>query len=347
MSQQKPKRRIWLTWTGGSVAIAIALLWSIGLVSGGLWKLTQRWEKPTEQTKSTVLKGFAQVPNVPTGLFSYSGSPAWAPIRLSIDSTIQAERPEFRLRYIQPREKPPSSREAIEMLLDKRLTFVQSSDPLQQTDRDRAAQGNFRLKQVPVAIDSIVVVVNPSLDISGLTLEQLRSIYRGQITNWKALGGPNLKITPYSPPVNANSKLELFVENILRGQAFGSNVEVVTTSTEALRKLANNPSGIFYGYAPSIIPQCGVKPLALGRSPGEFINPYQGALVPSSDCPNRRNKINLEAIQSGKYPLTLYLYVVVKQNNDTEERAGEAYANFLLTEQGQQLLEQAGYVRIR
>lgn len=127
MSQQKQRRGIWRTLTGGSVAIAIALFWSIGLVIGGLWQLTQRLEKPTTQSKLTTPKRFAEVPNVPIGLFSYSGSPAWAPSRLSIDFIIQAEQPEqpeFCLRYIQPREKPPSSREAIEMLLDERLTFV-------------------------------------------------------------------------------------------------------------------------------------------------------------------------------------------------------------------------------
>jgi phosphate transport system substrate-binding protein len=41
------------------------------------------------------------------------------------------------------------------------------------------------------------------------------------------------------------------------------------------------------------------------------------------------------------------LFVVVKQNGQIDQQAGEAYANFLLTDQGQALIEESGFVRIR
>jgi phosphate transport system substrate-binding protein len=45
--------------------------------------------------------------------------------------------------------------------------------------------------------------------------------------------------------------------------------------------------------------------------------------------------------------LTRRLFVIVKQNGQADQQAGEAYANLLLTNQGQDLLTQAGFVRIR
>jgi len=51
----------------------------------------------------------------------------------------------------------------------------------------------------PIAIDGLAVAVNPNLNISGLTIDQLKSIYTGKTTNWKQLGGPNVTIA-YSRP---------------------------------------------------------------------------------------------------------------------------------------------------
>ena len=45
--------------------------------------------------------------------------------------------------------------------------------------------------------------------------------------------------------------------------------------------------------------------------------------------------------------LTRRLFVIVKKNDLVDQQAGEAYANLLLTEQGQEMIQKAGFVRIR
>lgn len=57
--------------------------------------------------------------------------------------------------------------------------------------------------------------------------------------------------------------------------------------------------------------------------------------------------INSQAFRSGAYPITRNLFVIVKQNNQTDRQAWEAYANWLLTSQGQELIEKAGFVIIK
>lgn len=99
--------------------------------------------------------------------------------------------------------------------------------------------------------------------------------------------------------------------------------------------------------APEVVPQCSIKPLPLGRTQGQYIAPYQEPFVLPSECPSKRNKLNIEVFQSGKYPITRNLFVVVKQNSQTEQQAGVAYANLLLIEQGQELINRTGFVKIR
>ena len=223
MSEQKNKSLALPNSLGIAVLIVVALVWSVGLVGRGFWRLNQPYgiqptqskqttqSKQNTESKQTTPESFAQVQNVSTGIFSYGGSTAWAPIRLLIDSAIQAERPEFQLRYVEPNEGLTGSRTGIQMLLDDRLTFAQSSHSLLEQEYDRAKQRGFKLKQIPIAIDGIAVAVNPNLNVPGLTLDQLNSIYSGRIVNWQEVGGPDLEITPYSRPASTGGTAEFFL----------------------------------------------------------------------------------------------------------------------------------------
>lgn len=131
------------------------------------------------------------------------------------------------------------------------------------------------------------------------------------------------------------------------GEELGSNVELVSTTTLAIRKVGDNLGGIYYASAPEIVGQCSVKPVAIGLKSDRLVPPYQEPLVPSEACPNQRNQLNNVAFQSGEYPITRRLFVIVKQNGQIDQKAGVAYANLLLTQQGQDLIERAGFTRIR
>ena len=184
------------------------------------------------------------------------------------------------------------------------------------------------------------------MNIPGLTLAQLRDIYTGKITNWQQVGGPNLEIVPYSKSPQVSGTAEFFVSHILNKEEFASRVKLVTNITNTIRKVATQRGAIFYASAPEIVHQCSVKPLALGRTSQELIPPYQEPLIPREKCGVQRNQLNQTAFQDASYPLTRNLYVIVKQNGLDDERAGEVYAQLLLSDQGQKLIEKAGFVPI-
>ena len=110
--------------------------------------------------------------------------------------------------------------------------------------------------------------------------------------------------------------------------------------------MATNPGGIYYASAPEVVSQCTIKTLPLGRKSNELVPPYKELLVSLSQCPVQRNQLNFTAFQSGQYPITRRLFVIVKDNG-RDRQAGEAYANLLLSTQGQELITKAGFVSIR
>ncbi|AKG24810.1 phosphate ABC transporter substrate-binding protein [Calothrix sp. 336/3] len=291
-------------------------------------------------------KEFSQIPSVPAGQFNHGGSSTWVPIRQQLNLVIPKLLPNFRLRYTQPVDGKPNSQKGIAMLIDNQLAFSESSRSVKPEEHQQAQQKGFTLKEVAVAIDGIAIAVNHNLNISGLTVSQLKDIYTGKITNWRRVGGPNLTIIPLSRQNGGTS--DFFQENVLDKQPFARNVKNVGNTTQAIQLLKQIPGGIFYASAPEIVEQCTIKSVPIGRDKNNFIPPYQEPLVSISQClTGRRNQLNITAFRNGNYPITRNLFVIVKQNNQIEQQAGETYANILLTSKGQELIQSAGFVPIR
>jgi phosphate transport system substrate-binding protein len=281
------------------------------------------------------------------GNWHYGGSTTWAPIRNVVDQKINQVHPQFRLVYSSSRlpNAPEGSGTGINRLLQGQLSFAQSSRSLTEKEYQTANQQNFTLRQIPVAIDGIAIAVHPDLPISSLTLHQIKDIYTGKITNWQQLGGPDLPILAYSRPENSGTT-SFFQETILANQAFGKNVIEIDATTPALRAVYRNRGGIYYASSSEVVGQCGVKPLPLSYQVGSTaIAPYQGDYIPPARCRRgEKNTLNYTDLQNATYPLTRRLFVVIKKDGSPDERAGEDYAQLLLTTQGQNLIKEAGFI---
>lgn len=358
-----------MTQKNDTPILVAALLLTVALLGGAGWWLTRQFgggglpsisqsssssgsnsgvnSGTSGAANSNVQTSFADVANIPSGIFSYGGSTSWAPIRRDIDPQITQAHPGYQFRYVNPTVDDPGSGTGIQMLIDGQLAFAQSSRSLNPEELQAAQQRGFSLKEVPVALEAIAIAVHPDLNIPGLTTEQLRNIYTGQITNWNQVGGPNLGITPYTRASNAGGTAEFFQKTVLGGQAFGRNAQTIATTTQALREVAKNRGGIYYASAPEVVGQCQVKPLPLGQQANQLIPIHQGILITPEQCPNQRNTINAAALLDGSYPITRRLTVIVKENGQIDEQAGNAYAELILSPHGQQLLINSGFGRIQ
>jgi phosphate transport system substrate-binding protein len=290
------------------------------------------------QSSAPTLSG---VSNIPSGSFRYGGSTTWATVRGLVDQPILAVHPDFKLTYTTPSTGSASSSSGVAMLLDGQIDFAQIARPLSPKELDSAKQKGITLRQIAVAIDGIAVAVNPSLTVPGLTLDQLRQIYLGTSTNWSQVGGPNLPIVPL---LRAGSGS---IDVLLGSQQPSGSVIAAKTTTEALRKVSSTPGALYFTSAPEVVPQCTVKTLPIGQTAAQFIAAAQLPPIDPATCPKQRNKVNIAAMKDGTYPLTRGLYVIIKQDNSPAQKAGEAYANLLLSNQGQELISKADFVRVR
>ncbi|MEM7795227.1 MAG: phosphate ABC transporter substrate-binding protein, partial [Cyanobacteria bacterium P01_C01_bin.118] len=117
-----------------------------------------------------------------------------------------------------------------------------------------------------------------------------------------------------------------------------SNVQRSVNTTEALRLTANTPGAIYFASAPEVVGQCTVKPLSINQQP-----PYRPPYIDLQNCPNQRNQPNLDGFASRTYPLTRQIYIVGR----TDAAIGRAYAELILSDEGQAALGRAGFARLK
>jgi serine/threonine protein kinase len=343
--------------------LLVKILIPVGLLlaAGIGWLLLNNKSSQTSIPTNATAGAFSQVKGVPNGTFKFGGSTTWATTRqpnIAIDSIIKGAFPGYNIDYIDNSspnvniksisrgkcDKKPGSNTGICWLIQGDLDFAQSSVSLEKSKYADLVAANH-LTEEAVAYDALTIVVNRELNIPGLTVEQLRGIYTGKITNWSQVNGPNLPIVPFSVGESSGS-FSSFKDLVLqKGEQLKATF--VATNSEGLQKIKSGKGGIYYGSAKEVIvDSCLTQPIPIGLTVNTF-KPYQEPLQSLSACmKGERNKINPEVIKNQTYPLTRKIYVIIKADGTDRQKAGEAYAKLLKTEQGQELLERAGFVRI-
>lgn len=324
----------------GFIAVIAAVITPIGGAIYGILHL--KIFTPSQQTipvvqSSAFYQNFAEVSQVPQGVFNYGGSTVFASVRSQtvLDAIADAQ-PLFYLRYTEPLNNKPGSSKGIQMLLNGELAIAQSSRPLRDDEYSKAKSRGFTLEQVPVAIDGIAFFTNPGVNVTELSVDRLQAIFTGKVTNWKQLGGDYLPIVPLSKPADNSTTLDILFEG-LKGANLGNNVQAVRDITASVRQVAATPGAIGYGTASEISNQKTIRLLRIAKKHSkQYIPPVIG-----------NGKVNTKAFQNGTYPLTRTLFVVIRRDGQISEQGGVAYANLLLSKQGQQLIEKAGFVPIR
>jgi phosphate transport system substrate-binding protein len=283
-------------------------------------------------------RSYSDVPNVPTGIFNYGGSTTFAPLRSPrFVQAFQAAFPQFQLRYTEPPLGKPGSGQGIQMLFQGQLSFAQSSRGLKAEEIAEAKKRGLVLEEIPIAIDGIAIYVNPQVvngSLPGLSADKVGDIFTGKVQNWKDVGGPNLDIFPIRRRAG-----DYFSEKIMLNRPFGATVKEVRDTTKAIRLVTTTPGAISYATASVVINQKGIRPIGIAKGESHnFISPCVDMACTA---------VNTKAFWDASYPITRHLFIVIKRGDKLDEQAGVAYANLLLSDEGQKSVSQAGFVPIR
>lgn len=135
-----------------------------------------------------------------------------------------------------------------------------------------AEESKLGLTTVPVAHDGIAVIVNTENPVHDLTIEQLRGIYSGQITNWSEVGGEDLTIQLVNRD-EASGTREAFKSIVMDGSAFDRRAAVLSGTGQVRDVVSRSRGAIGYismGFVESKYAQTSVRAMSVnGVAPSE------------------------------------------------------------------------------
>lgn len=206
----------------------------------------------------------------------------------------------------------------IAALLGGTADIANASRPM--NDRERAslsADRHAEAHETRVALDALAVYVHQDNAIPSLTMAQLSSIFRGQVTNWSEVGGPDRPIVLYSRENNSGT-YAYFKEHVLHGGDFAAQAQTLPGTAAVINAISHDPNGIGYG--------------GIGYAEGVRVLPVSNGGEPIP--PTMQNAL------SGSYPISRYLFMYT-----AGEPSGLAadFLTWVVSPEGQALVEQAGY----
>ncbi len=201
-----------------------------------------------------------------------------------------------------------------------------SSRKIKKSEIDKARSRGSVSTETAVAMDGLAIIVNRSNPVNDLTMDELRRIYVGQITNWKQVGGSNEPIVVFSRDSNSGT-YAFYQQVVLKNQNWGPSVRFMPSTSEELREVSRNDGGIAYGGVAYYKNSTKVKILKIATKEGAT------PLAPSED--NVRGKT---------YPIWRYLYYYT---NGAPKGDVKKFIDFALSPAGQNIVEKVGYYRVK
>lgn len=215
----------------------------------------------------------------------------------------------------------------IAALLNDKTDIANSSRPMKAEEYEMAHERGIDPQVVIFAMDALAIVVNEKLDLDSITIAQVGAIYRGQITNWKALGAQDMPISLYGRQSNSGTFV-YFQDSILQAE-YSQDLKQMNGTAQIVEGLKTDPAGIGYVGVGYLVQEGklsinGVKVLTVKE------NANSQSYAPT----------NIENIKTGLYPIVRPLF---QYTNGSPKGKVRDFLLFCLSPEGQKLVEESGY----
>ncbi len=205
------------------------------------------------------------------------------------------------------------------------VDLILATEPSDE-ELEQAKQAGITLVKEPICWDAFVFITHKDNPVESLTVEQIRNIYSGKITNWKEVGGKDEKIRAFQREANSGSQTAM--ENLVMGGTDMIDpievkvIEGMGELVDAVAEYENETASLGYTYRyyiDNLYKNNSIKTISVdGISPTD------------------------DNIRSEAYPFTTNYYGVYAKERPT----GKAFLDWILSEEGQACVKQAGYIAI-
>lgn len=209
-------------------------------------------------------------------------------------------------------------------LLEGTTDIAQASRRIKFDEKQKLQAGGKSVKEVIVAYDALAIVVNPGNKVTNLTREQLEGIFTGKITNWKEVGGEDMKIVPYSRETSSGT-YEFFKESVLKNKNYMNGIMSMPATGAIIQSISQTKGGIGY----------------VGLA---YLNKTVKAIHVSYDNGKTFTEPSVANAKNETYPIVrpLYYYYEAKSENSVKP-----FVDYVLSPAGQQIVSEIGFITVK
>jgi phosphate transport system substrate-binding protein len=197
------------------------------------------------------------------------------------------------------------------------------------TDAERveAARRGVELTIIPIARDAFVFLRHVTNPVASLTLDQIRDIYAGTVTDWSALRGTAGPIVAYQRNRDSGSQVEM-ARLVMQGQPMLDGPEITFTASMfgPFNAIRDDPRGIGFSY--------------------RYYERYMAPVAEVDTLAIDGVRPEPDTIASGRYPLVTFVYLVHRSDLPDGSPAAQV-RDWLTTPAGQAVVAESGYVPLR
>lgn len=255
---------------------------------------------------------------------SVDGSTVTIPLSEAVAATLTNQT----IEEVRPYILHNKTHQAYLNLIDNKVDLIFVTGPSVE-ELELAKEAGVELEIIPIVSEGFVFLTHADNPVKNITSENLKDIYSGKITNWSELGGDDVAIIPYQRPVNSGSQTG-FLDMVMQGETpMDAPEEQVIAEMgmliDAVATYENTSSALGYSYYYFVVDMWGNDSVKLLEVDGFY--------------PDNTT------ISSGDYPYTTAYYAVMRKDTPEDSNARKV-VDYILSEEGQTLMEENGYVKI-
>ncbi len=248
-----------------------------------------------------------------TNTLTITGSTTVLPIAQKVAETFMDIHPKVNISV-----RGGGSGVGIAALIDGTCDIADASRPMKTKELKTAREKGINPVETIIAKDGIAIVVHPDNPIKELSLEQLKKIYTGKISNWRDVGGESGAIVIVSRDV-ASGTFEVFKKLVLKGDKNRDDALMLASNKAVATTVSQTPGSIGY--------------IGLG-----YLSADVKALRIDNVLPSNKTVI------SGEYKLARPLFMYT---NGEPKGLAKKLIDFILSPQGQNIVSDIGFVPIK
>jgi phosphate transport system substrate-binding protein len=210
-------------------------------------------------------------------------------------------------------------------LVNKKCDIADASRLMKAKEISQASENGVQVNRVVIAMDGLSVISNGNNPIKQLTMDEIGKIFRGEITNWKEVGGQDMSITLYGRQSNSGT-FDFFREVVLKGD-YSQKMDQMNGNAQIVEAIKQDSSGIGYVGVGYVKQSVGLNVLKVAaRAGGVYASP-----------------LNAADVKSGVYPISRPLNQYI---NGSPAGSVRDFLKFELSAEGQKIVEDEGFFSI-